>query len=568
MRISIEQTKWHKFKFLFEDGDFNDLLNFCRYLKDSFGWEQFSYSENNNKEMAWRFTKPLFIDLLKSKYPDIIIDDNVHLSNEQLELEKKQTAITEKKIEEIKTATTSNLKIKGIKGNLYDFQKLAVEFLIVNKGKGMLALDVGLGKSCVSLAYIIHTKKKKSLIVCPASMKYSWLNECKKFTKLKAFVVDSNNSFKLKDYQDNDIIILNYDILKKHFDLLSSLNFDCVIFDESVYVKNFKTIRAKASKQLSKNIESIILLTATPILSRPIELFQQLNILAPNVWTNYYGYAKRYCAMWQSQYGLDVSGSSNIDELKEKIKPYILRKKKEEVLDELPNKNFIDIPIELDNETKSKYEILENSFVDYLRDIKDKTDKEIRKSLQAKTLVKLGELRRLTSDGKINHAKEVIKNIINSGEKLLVFSCYNKPIEDLQFIFKEESVKIIGSTPAVERQEAIDAFQTDDNIKIFFGGILSAGAGITLTAASNVLFIDMDFTPSNMYQSVGRCDRLGQEANKINVYQLIALNTIDQKMSKILKKKQDLIDTLIEGKKEISEKSNTIIKDLFKSFSK
>lgn len=563
MKISIEPTTYHKYKIDFEDSPFSETLDFCRFLKNSFGWKEFSYTEK-----AWRFTKPLFIELIKSKFPDVIIDENISLSTEEIELKQKQTAITEKKIEKIKTATTSKLKIKGIKGKLYDFQKLAVEFLITNNNRGMLALDTGLGKSLASLAFIIHTKQKKSLIVCPASVKYSWLNECKKWSKLKAFVIDSNNSFGLKDYQDNDIIILNYDILKKHFDLLSSLNFDCIIFDESAYIKNPRAIRSKASKQLSKNIKSVILLTATPLLARPIELFQQLNIIAPNVWINYYTYAKRYCAMWKSPWGMDVSGSSHIDELKEKIKPYIIRKRKEEVLKELPDKNFINVPIELNIETKSKYKLLENSFIDYLRDIKDKTDKEIKKSLHAKALVKLGELRRLTSEGKINHAKEIIRNIIDSGEKILVFSCYNKPIEELQSMFKKESVKIIGSTPAIDRQKAIDAFQTNNNIKIFFGGMLSAGTGITLTAANNVLFIDMDWTPANMYQCIGRCDRIGNKANKINIYQLIALNTIDQKMSKMLTKKQDLIDVLIEGKEIIKEKNNSIVKDLFEFYSK
>ena len=924
MKISIEQTKYYKYKIEFEDSPFEETLKFMRYLKDTFGWEEISYADK-----SWRFTKPIIIDIIRSKYQDVNIDSNVHLDAEEIELNNKKTELTNKKVEEIKTATTSKLKIKGIKGTLYDFQKLAVEFLIANNEKGMLALDTGLGKSLSSLAFIVHTNKKKTLIISPSSVKYCWLNECAKWSKLKAFVIDSNKTFSLQNYQKNDVIILNYDILKKHFELLSSVHFDCLILDESQFCfpyktkiltdkgklqigdiveknidcsvmscdilnnvieykkirnrfkhinnerlikikhlygeiictenhkiytkergyqkaihlsnketvyfvqknilykekgkkyskilfrkmcrilfefsttnkksysenknserkkemsnmrknifcfakkktkilwnilfcnmeskstrsersskfknegarrllereetsrnvcideeknerskisrnniewllqmekrksrisnslwwkwtinkatkiiskqnwitnricyshkrskdkiqsatfmlqsgfshtkqknsdrnrwffslisknkdirqkedksiklsrvesveileqgcyrehrqsnkrnqfvynleidknnnyfangilvsncKNSQTIRAKLCKQISKNINSIILLTATPLLNKPIELFQQLNIIDPIVWSNYYSYAKHYCAMWKSPWGMDVSGKSNIPELKEKIKPYILRKKKEDVLKELPDKNFIDVPIELDTETKSKYRLLEDSFVDYLRDIKSKNDNEIRKSMQAQALVKLGELRKITSEGKVEHAKEIIKSIIGSNEKVIVFSCYNSPIELLQNSFRKESVKIIGSTSSFDRQKAIDAFQNDDKIKIFFGGMLSANTGITLTAANNVLFVDYDWTPANMHQAIGRADRIGQKANKINVFQLIALNTIDQKMSKILAKKQSLIDNLIEGDEATINKSNTIIKDLFKSYAK
>ncbi len=559
MRILLEKTTYFKYKVDFEDSNFNRALSFCRLLKNKLGWENFNFTEK-----AWRFNDPKIIKFFKNEFPKLKIDKEVFLNSEQLRLKEEKDKILDEKINQIKLANKSNIKIKGIRGKLYEFQKIAVEFLMFNNGRGMLAYDVGLGKTLISLTFVVNANKKKTLIISPASVKYAWQNEANKWTKLKSFVINSNKSFDINDYQKNDLIILNYDILKKYFDLLNSLHFDCLILDESSYVKNPKAIRSKLTKKISQNINSVILLTATPILAKPIELYQQLNIIDPDVWNNYYSYAKRYAAMWQAPWGMDVSGASNIPELKKRINKYIFRKRKQEVLKELPDKNFIDIPIELNKEIKEKYKLLENSFIDYLREIKRKNNDEIRKSMQAQALVKLGELRQLTSLAKINQAKEIIQNIIDANEKIVVFSVYQQPLINLQSIFKKESVILTGSISINKRQMAIDKFQNDDKIKVFLGGMLSANVGITLTAASNILFIDMDWTPSNMYQAIGRLDRIGQKANKINIFQLIALNTIDQRVVEILKKKQNLINFLIEDKnKIISNNSNTIIKDLF-----
>lgn len=560
--MKIEKEIIGKFKYVFDFAFDMSVVNFCRQIKEKKGFKSLSFLDRK-----WRFNDISIMHLLLKEYPQIEVHANMQEDIELFELGKKQEEVQIKKGKRLKEVMNSNIQINNIKGELYGFQKATVDWIINNKGRGLVSLDMGCGKTFCSLAYIAHTKKEKTLIIVPSSMKYSWADEISKWTKLKALVINSKSELGLEEYNDHDIIILNYDILKKFLIFLTSVKFDCLIVDESTYIKNPSSIRSKAVKKISQRIESVILLSGSPILNRTIELYTSLNILDQEAWNDYYGFARRYCAAYQSRWGLDVSGASNIPELKERIDKYIIRKRKEDVLKDLPSKKFINVPIQLENGIQKKYQLLENSLRAYLRNAKNKTRAEIRKSLLAETLVKLNELRQLTSEGKIESTKELIQSILDSGEKVIVFSSFISPIKTLEDYFRKESVMIIGSTSGIDRKEAIDKFQNNSETKIFFGGINSASMGITLTAASNVIFIDFDWTPENMRQGYSRCDRIGQKADSISIYQMVALNTVDQKMLKILKEKQGIIDKLIDGKVIVTkQKEGTILKDIINSY--
>ena len=555
MNINRKITKYYNYEFVYP---FNPTtLEFCRHLKEKWGWETFTFSDK-----AWRFNNIAVLEDLKNKYPNIVIEKDVSDDYERYLLDSRGEELTVRKSEEIKKATESTLEVKGIKGTPYEYQKLTVEFAINSNGRALLALDLGTGKTFCSLAYVAHTKKAKTLVVCPSSMKFTWKNETEKWTKLKGFVVESKGKLSLEEYQANDVLIINYEILKKNFELLSSVMIDCLIIDESQYCKNSTALRTKLVKALSRKIPSALLLSGTPILNRPVELFSQLNIIDPTTWNNYYSYVKRYCAAWQSPWGLDVGGASNIEELRQRINKYVIRIKKEDVLKDLPEKNFVNIPIRIDKESQKNYNLVENSFIEYLKEVKDKTDKEINKTLQAEKLAKLNELRQISTIGKQSVATEIIENIVESGQKVVVFCSYNAPLLELQKKLKEKAVMIIGSTSAQDRMVAIDAFQKDDKIKVFLGGMLSANTGITLTAAQNVLFLNYDWTLANMSQCTARIDRIGQEAKNINIYQIIAMDTIDQKIEELLKGKKEIIGELIDGEVVGGKKENSVINNL------
>ena len=422
-----------------------------------------------------------------------------------------------------------------------------------------------------ALAYIVHQKISRTLVICPASVKYAWESEVKKWTKLKPFVLSSDffrsNEATLDVIKQHDIFIINYDILKRFIDSYGDVRWDCLVVDEFHYIKSGTAIRTKFVKSIGKRISHILLLSGTPLLSRPAELLTGLQMMDPIIWKDWRSYTERYCDGHQGYWGWDARGSSNIDELKQKISRYFLRRRKEEVLPDLPPKQYIDIPVEMDNESRFEYDLAMSSFVDYLQKVKGKRDKDIAKSMQAMKLVRLGELRQITTKSKINAAQEIIQNIIDSGEKVVVFSNYNEPLQKLHEKFKNESVLILGSTPGSSRKELIDVFQTKPEVKVFFGGIKSTGVGITLTAASNVLFLDYSWVPADHHQAADRTHRIGQTAESINIYQMYARKSIDEKMKSLLASKQALFDKLIEDI-PTSEESVSIVDALIKEIQK
>jgi len=455
------------------------------------------------------------------------------------------------------------MEIKGIKGDLYEYQKLGIEFLLNSGGKALLADSPGVGKTAQALGYLTHSNHARTLIICPASVKFSWESEIEKWTNLTSYVVDPKTQF--QDIPHNvQCVIINFDVLKKFYNEFMKYKWDCLIVDECHMIKSQTAIRSKAVKGLSRGIPNVILLTGTPVLSRPAEIFNALNIIDPIVWNNYYHFATRYCEGHQGYWGFEAKGASNLEELKERISKYFLRRTKEEVLPELPSKNRITIPIDLPYEARKQYELVESNLVKYLKEYKkDKTEKEIAKSLQAEKLVKLNLLREVNAMGKIETVKELIDGIIEADEKVLVFSSFNAPLKELAEQYEENSVLLLGETPVDERGEIVKKFQNNSNTKIFFGGTRSAGVGITLTAASNVIFLDIPWNPADLEQAENRAHRPGATYESLNIYQIISRDSIDGFMKRLLEKKQGIIDQLMLDTEEVEEE-NSMIDDYIK----
>ena len=559
MKIIKEKTKYHEYALESEYSP--ELVNYCQFLKETFGWQEFQWDSEDKK---WRFHDPSVISMLKNKFKETEIPEEVSSDVTRYEdlladaKKKQENAIR------IKEATTSNLKIKNIKGELYEYQKLGVEFLMNSGGRALLADSPGVGKTAQALAYIVQMGFKRNLIICPASVKFSWESEVKKWTKMKSFIVDPNT--KIEDIPfDIECVIINFDILKKFHNEFKKYKWNSLVADECHMIKNPSAIRSKVVKSIASDVPNIIMLTGTPVLSRPIEMFNMLNIIDPKVWNNYYSYATKYCGGRQGYYGFEAKGATNLEELSEKISKYFLRRTKEQVLKELPPKNRIDVRMDLPKEERKQYDLVEKSLVDYMRAYKkDKTKKDIDRSMAAEKLVKLKLLREINTMGKIKTAKELISNIVESREKVLVFSSFNAPLFELQESFEENSVLIVGSTPVGERGEIVKQFQEDDSKKIFFGGIKSAGTGITLTAASNVIFLNYSWNPADLIQAQDRAHRPGAEYQSLNIYTIISNNSIDEFMQKTHQRKQDIIDKLIGGK-EVPKTKKKLVDEYIKS---
>jgi len=558
--IDPETFKERYYKYVFDFTFSYETLEFCRFIKNKLGWQKFCFHKNQ-----WRFNDPAIVQLIWDRYPEMELTKDIQADFNEYKLGLEQEKLKLAKLEELKKSTDSNTKISGLKLKLYPYQKVGVDFFITNEGKAILADTMGLGKTAQALAYVVHKKMAKTLVVCPASVKYSWENEVKKWTKLKPFVFDSvflRTKEDIDVIDKHDIFIINYDILETFMKTYKDIRWDCLIGDEFHYIKNTRAKRTLLFKKLSRRIPSILLLSGTPFLSRPVELFSGLNIMDPENWADYWHFTKRYCAGHQGQWGWDVQGHSNIEELQSKIGRYFLRRNKDEVLPDLPPKRFIDFPVELDSETKFEYDLALNSFIEYLKDIKEKTDIEIKKSMAAQKLVKLGALRQITTLGKIEAAKELIENLTDNGEKVVVFSCYNEPLDKLQDYFGASAVTVIGKTQDSFRPKLIEAFQKNSKVKIFLGGIKSAGVGITLTAGANVVFLDYSWVPSDHSQAADRIHRIGQKADSVSIYHMYARNTIDAHIRQVLEEKQALFDKIIENNELAPQKSMNLVEDL------
>jgi SWI/SNF-related matrix-associated actin-dependent regulator 1 of chromatin subfamily A len=219
----------------------------------------------------------------------------------------------------------------------------------------------------------------------------------------------------------------------------------------------------------------------------------------------------------------------------------MIRRLKKDVLQELPDKIYSFVPLELDNE--NEYLEAEKDFIAWIR--KEKGDEAANRIKTAEALVKVEGLKQLSVKGKLKQSIEWIKDFLESGEKLVVFCTHRFVVDALMNEFKD-AVKVDGGLSANQKQEAVDAFQ-DGDTKLFVGNIQAAGIGLTLTASSNVVFLELDWSPSKHDQASDRCHRIGQK-DAVNIYYLLAKDTIEERIAKILDEKRILIDAVLDGK--------------------
>jgi SWI/SNF-related matrix-associated actin-dependent regulator 1 of chromatin subfamily A len=421
----------------------------------------------------------------------------------------------------------------------FEHQKEAIQKLLEND-KFILADDMGLGKTSSAIIASIETKPSKTLIICPASLKQNWKREIENYSKKEIYICEG------KKYDDSaDFVIINYDIIKnfhslksKEESLIQKSKFDLVIIDECHYIKSPQASRTKLINDICKDINKIWLLTGTPLTSRPIDYFNLLSLVDSPVSKNWMAYVKRYCAGYQFSVGMNkvwnVSGASNLDELRERTSPLLLRRLKENVLD-LPEKIITPIYLRL----KSKeYEDVMGEYFEWV-----KNNPKESKSLSVQ-FSKLMKVRQIIADEKIKSTIEFIENTLEQEKKIIVFSNFTNSLNKIYEHFNKIAVKLDGSSTAKQRQESVDEFQTNDKIKVFVGNIKAAGVGITLTSANVVIFNDLSFVPADHSQAEDRAYRIGQK-NSVSVLYPIFENTIEGIIYDMLDRKKKIISTVL-----------------------
>lgn len=449
-------------------------------------------------------------------------------------------------------------QIPGLKAQLREFQKEGVSFIEKNNGNAIIGDEMGLGKTIQVLSWLqLHPENRPAIIVVPASLKINWKNEAEKWMTNPEVQIISGVSTNTPIV--GKIIIINYDILDYWKNTLLQCPFTSLILDEVHYIKNKKTKRTKAVLALSKKAKHVIGLSGTPITNRPVEFYNSLQLVdKTGEFSSFWKYAQRYCGAKHNGYGWDFTGSSNTLELNEKVKKVMIRRLKKDVLQELPDKTFSHIPIDLDN--WSEYKLAETNFIEYLKNTKGKEIAD--KAAGAETLVAIEKLKQLSFAGKLKHVLNWIEDFLESGDKLIVMAVHKNAIDAIMNKFPGISVKVDGSVSGVNRQKAVDEFQNNPNIKLFVGNIKAAGVGLTLTAASSLAFVELPWTPGDLDQASDRPHRIGQK-NAVNVYYLLSQNTIEQKIANLIDKKREVLSQVLDGK-QVNEES--LITELIESY--
>ena len=452
-----------------------------------------------------------------------------------------------KHYEHVKTTPieqVGSINMPVLKLPLLPYQEKGVAFIQAKRGRALIADEMGLGKTAQALAWLqLNPTMRPALIVVPASLKLNWRNEILKWMPVEPSVVQVLNGSQVHP-TTGEIIIINYDILPAWVEHLRNRNIQCLILDECHYIKNGKAKRTKAVKALSKGVRSVICLSGTPVVNRPVEMYNAINIVDPTFAPTPWKFYHRYCGAKNNGFGWDFSGATNTEELHEKLTTQLMiRRKKADVLKELPDKMYVYVPMELDN--RKEYQQAEWNFVDFVRQQKGAEAAE--RAGNAAHLAEIEGLKQLAVQGKLNACIDWIRDFIESGEKLVVMAVHKFVIDALMNAFPDIAVKVDGSVTSEHRQANVDSFQNDPKVRLFIGNIKAAGVGLTLTAASNVVFMELPWTPGDLQQAEDRCHRIGQK-NAVTIYYMLAEKTIEEKIAKLIDSKRKVLDAVLDGK--------------------
>lgn len=446
---------------------------------------------------------------------------------------------------------------KDLNATLRDYQVSGFEFfktLSNYQFGGILADEMGLGKTIQTIAFLLSNKDKKNIVITPTALIYNWKNELEKFAPtLKVGLLHAAKSEreKILDNIDNyDVILTTYTTYKNDIDKYKNINFDYCIIDEAQNIKNPDAIITKAIKNVNAKVK--FALTGTPIENNLMELWSIFDFIMPG-----YLYNK---SKFKSIF---VNNDKNIIELKNLIKPFILRRTKKEVITELPDKIEQKIIIDLEKEHKRAYKGYVNLIT---RKIKENNQDNITVFSYLTKLRQLclsPELMVKNYQGK-NSKLDVLINIINdsSDEKILVFSQFTKVLEVIGKRLNEENILysyLDGKTSAKDRVKLVEEFNTNNN-KVFLISLKAGGTGLNLTSANIVVHFDPWWNPAIEDQASDRAHRIGQK-NVVNVIKLIAKGTAEERVINLQETKKELIEDVINGNLDNSSTLKNLSKD-------
>ncbi len=469
-------------------------------------------------------------------HPAVRLDEAVRDMLDEL------TAEHDRASETVALSYAENADLDGLVlgGELHPFQRAGVRYAL-DRRRTFIADEQGLGKTVQALAALEADQAFPAVVICPASVKLNWERETRKWLPERSVAVLEGRDDRAwsEDVELAEIVVLNYDILEAHLDKLIGRQPLAVVFDESHYVKNPQAQRTKAALELAGALPPDALrlaLTGTPILNRPEELVAQLRALGR---LREFGSGARLTRRFRS------AGSDDRLHWNLRARCYV-RRTKRQVLPQLPAKRHDTVPILLSNE--HEYRLAEQDVIAWLQGLPldlGTIDARVAAALRAEQLVRLNNLRQLAANGKLPTALAWISDFLASGEPLVVFA-EHVAIQKALIERFPESVHILGADSSTARQAAVDAFQAEDGPQLIVCSLKAASQGITLTRASNVAFMELDWTPARHDQAEDRLHRIGQES-AVTAWYLLAPDTIDETMAELLERKRSVINAVTDG---------------------
>ena len=459
---------------------------------------------------------------------------------------------------------------------LYDFQKDGIKFGIERKGRILLADEMGVGKTVQAIGIALMYKEEwPVLIICPSSLKFVWRDEILKWIpdinddKINIQIFKSS-----KDYFKCGvkIYIMSYDLTVKLEDKITEKNFKFIIADEAHYMKSPDAKRTKCLMPIIKRSKRVILITGTPILAKPVELYPLLTMLRPDLFHNFKEFGNRYCDPKRNFFGMDWTGSSNPKELNYILRHIMIRRLKKEVMNQLPPKKRQKVEIQTDPKVIKQIQAINLSSEKIIEKINELNNSQINPNLvnyvnpekpedNNENLLNLfNKVYNLSAEAKISGVKEYIHYLIDNKCKFLIFAHHMKMLDGIEEEVKKlkvDYIRIDGKVKLEKRQEYVYKYQHDETCLVAILSITACYTGITLTAASTVVFSELHMTPAVMIQAEDRAHRIGQEHECVNIHYLYGPDTIDEVLFRMLNQKQNIFSNTLDNMVKNMEVKNT-----------
>ena len=528
------------------------------------------------------------LDIDYSKIKDGVVDlpmsrsfylENLANSNKDINISKNEQFA--ELIDDIENSEiTDEIKIdKDIEEKLRDYQKVGYKWLRTLERYhfgGILADDMGLGKTLQIISVlkteIENNKKSTSIVVCPSTLVLNWKAEIEKWCPMiKVLIIRGTadeRKNQIEDCKKYNLVITSYDLLKRDVENYKGKKFKYIIADEAQYIKNSSTQNATSLKSL--NGDTKFALTGTPIENSIAELWSIFDFIMPGYLYNYNKFKKKF-----EEPILKLEDTEALVRLKKLISPFVLRRVKKDVLTELPEKNITIMKSEMSKEQEKIY-------LSYWAQTKKEVAEELSgngfEKSKFKILMLLTRLRQICchpslfienyngGSGKLDQCMDLVNDAIEAGHKILIFSSYTSMFEIIEKGFEKSGIKyfkLMGSTPVGKRIEMVDEFNKNADVKVFLISLKAGGTGLNLTSADVVIHYDPWWNVSSENQATDRAYRIGQK-NSVQVYKLIASNSIEEKINKMQERKEKLSkDVLSTEETFINKMSKEEILNLF-----